>query len=72
MEPQKTLNSQSNHEKEQTWTYHARRFQTVLHSYSNKSNMVWHTDQWNRIESLEIDPCPYGKLIYNKEPKEIQ
>ena len=77
METQKTLNSQSNLEKEKrSWRNQALGLQTILQSYNNQDNMV--LAQKQKCRSMEQDrkprdnPHTYGHLIFDKGGKNIQ
>ena len=60
METQKTLNSQSNLEKEKrSWRNQAPRPQTILQSYSNQDSMV--LAQKQKYRSMEQDRKPIDK-----------
>jgi hypothetical protein len=41
-----------------------------------KTAWYWYSDmqvdQWNRIEALEMNPCTYGHLFFDKGAKTIQ
>ena len=77
MEVQKTSNSQNNLEKEEwNWRNQPSWLRSIIQSYSHQDSVVMaqrqNIDEWNKIESPEINPCTCGHLIFDKWGKSIQ
>ena len=77
MGPQKTPNNQNNLEKEeQSYGGMLPHFRLYYKTIVIKTVQYWyknrHVDQWNRIESPDINSYTYGQLIYSRGGKNIQ
>ena len=62
--------------KKWSWRNQTPWLQTIQQNYSNQNSMVLaqnrNTDQWNGIQSPELNPCTYKHLIDDKGGENIQ
>ena len=74
MEPQVALNSNRDPEKAGEITLPS--IQLYYKGIVIKTAWYWHKNryinQWNRIESPEINPCLFSQLIFNRGSKHMQ